>query len=203
MATAPLKPVAGSLRPAFDLATAEVSADPRLDRASARAGKARADCIGCPAVLSTIDRDAARWTTRVAAFGSGWHRTAGSAEGLIVLAEGMGQQWLAGLRLALKLGSNIANGLDARPGGWCVDDCFLCTHQAVQDGSERREQPSWLRPQGQGEKWVSQFSGLPSFAKRGPAPKIQQQLEQIGKLSAAKQRAIAQVLDAMLQQHGA
>ena len=39
--------------------------------------------------------------------------------------------------------------------------------------------------------------------KRGPAPKIQQQLEQIGKLPAAKQRAIAQVLDAMLQQHGA
>lgn len=39
--------------------------------------------------------------------------------------------------------------------------------------------------------------------KRGPAPKIQQQLEQIGRLPAAKQRAIAQVLDAMLQQHGA
>jgi len=32
---------------------------------------------------------------------------------------------------------------------------------------------------------------------------LQQQLEQIGKLPAAKQRAIAQVLDAMLQQHGA
>jgi hypothetical protein len=50
--------------------------------------------------------------------------------------------------------------------------------------------------------------GCPSLwaggsGKRGPAPKIQQQLEQIGKLPAAKQRAIAQVLDAMLQQHGA
>jgi transcriptional regulator with XRE-family HTH domain len=40
-----------------------------------------------------------------------------------------------------------------------------------------------------------------SARKRGPAPKIQQQLEQIGRLPAAKQRAIAQVLDAMLQQH--
>jgi hypothetical protein len=38
-------------------------------------------------------------------------------------------------------------------------------------------------------------------AKRGPAPKIQQQLEQIGQLPVAKQRAIAQMLDAMLQQH--
>jgi transcriptional regulator with XRE-family HTH domain len=37
--------------------------------------------------------------------------------------------------------------------------------------------------------------------KRGPAPKIQQQLEQIGQLPVAKQRAIAQMLDAMLQQH--
>jgi transcriptional regulator with XRE-family HTH domain len=37
--------------------------------------------------------------------------------------------------------------------------------------------------------------------KRGPAPKIQQQLEQIGQLPVAKQRAIAQILDAMLQQH--
>lgn len=35
--------------------------------------------------------------------------------------------------------------------------------------------------------------------KRGPAPKIQQQLEQIEALPKAKQRAIAQVLDSMLQ----
>jgi transcriptional regulator with XRE-family HTH domain len=37
--------------------------------------------------------------------------------------------------------------------------------------------------------------------KRGPAPKIQQQLEQIEALPKAKQRAIAQVLDSMLQAH--
>ena len=35
--------------------------------------------------------------------------------------------------------------------------------------------------------------------KRGPAPKIQQQLEQIEALPKAKQRAIAQVLESMLQ----
>ncbi len=40
-----------------------------------------------------------------------------------------------------------------------------------------------------------------SAGKRGPAPKIQQQLEQIGRLPVTKQRAIAQMLDAMLQQH--
>lgn len=36
--------------------------------------------------------------------------------------------------------------------------------------------------------------------KRGPAPKIQQQLEQIEALLKAKQRVIAQVLDSMLAQ---
>lgn len=36
--------------------------------------------------------------------------------------------------------------------------------------------------------------------KRGPAPKIRQQLEQIEALPKAKQRAIAQVLDSMLAQ---
>ncbi|MFC3549572.1 helix-turn-helix domain-containing protein [Lysobacter cavernae] len=39
--------------------------------------------------------------------------------------------------------------------------------------------------------------------KRGPAPKIKQQLEQIEALPKAKQRAIAQVLDSMLGQDGA
>ncbi len=38
--------------------------------------------------------------------------------------------------------------------------------------------------------------------KRGPAPKIQQQLERVSALPKAKQRAIAQVLDSMLAQAG-
>jgi hypothetical protein len=37
-----------------------------------------------------------------------------------------------------------------------------------------------------------------ALRKRGPAPKIQQQLEQIEALLKAKQRAIAQVLESML-----
>lgn len=37
--------------------------------------------------------------------------------------------------------------------------------------------------------------------KRGPAPKLQQQLEQIQALPKAKQRAIAQVLDSVLAAH--
>jgi len=39
-----------------------------------------------------------------------------------------------------------------------------------------------------------------STSKRGPAPKIQQQLERVSALPKAKQRAIAQVLDSMLAQ---
>lgn len=37
--------------------------------------------------------------------------------------------------------------------------------------------------------------------KRGPAPKIQQQLEQIGQLPRAKQRLVSQFIDTVLQQH--
>jgi hypothetical protein len=54
-------------------------------------------------VLEVIDRDAICWTTRVRAFGGGWHRVAGSAQDLLSLAERLGQRWMKGLRLALKL----------------------------------------------------------------------------------------------------
>lgn len=40
-----------------------------------------------------------------------------------------------------------------------------------------------------------------STGKRGPAPKLQQQLERIQSLPAAKQRAIVQVLDSVLAAH--
>ena len=38
--------------------------------------------------------------------------------------------------------------------------------------------------------------------KRGPAPKIQQQLERVAALPKAEQRVIAKVLDSMLAQSG-
>lgn len=41
-----------------------------------------------------------------------------------------------------------------------------------------------------------------SPGKRGPAPKIQQQLEQLSRLPKAKQRAVMQVLDSVLAQAG-
>ena len=50
---------------------------------------------------------------------------------------------------------------------------------------------------------IEELIGTPNkraAGKRGPAPKIQQQLERIDALPKAKQRAIAQVLDSMLAQ---
>jgi transcriptional regulator with XRE-family HTH domain len=46
------------------------------------------------------------------------------------------------------------------------------------------------------------IDGTPRPSKRGPAPKLQQQLERVSALPKAKQRAIAQVLDSMLAQSG-
>ncbi|MFD0727517.1 hypothetical protein [Lysobacter brunescens] len=103
-ATSPLKPIAGSLRPAVDLTTADylhILDWTGRQLAPGKRGRISADA---PAVIANIDCDATRWAARVAAFGSGWHRAAGSARDLIALAERMGQQWLAGIRLALKLG---------------------------------------------------------------------------------------------------
>jgi transcriptional regulator with XRE-family HTH domain len=48
------------------------------------------------------------------------------------------------------------------------------------------------------EELVGMSTKRTAGGKRGPAPKIQQQLEQVSRLPKAKQRAIAQVLDSML-----
>ena len=40
-----------------------------------------------------------------------------------------------------------------------------------------------------------------SHAKRGPAPKIQQQLEQLSQLPRARQRMVSEVLDSLLATH--
>lgn len=43
----------------------------------------------------------------------------------------------------------------------------------------------------------------PKPGKRGPAPKLQQQLEQISRLPRAQQKFVMQMLDTVLQQQGA
>ncbi len=45
-----------------------------------------------PAILKTMDHDAKCWATRVAAFGGGWYHVVGSTQGLIAMAERLGQQ---------------------------------------------------------------------------------------------------------------
>ena len=50
---------------------------------------------------------------------------------------------------------------------------------------------------------VEALIGQPATAaKRGPAPKLQQQLEQLGRLPKTQQRLVSQLIDTVLQQHG-
>jgi transcriptional regulator with XRE-family HTH domain len=50
---------------------------------------------------------------------------------------------------------------------------------------------------------VEDLVGMPATkAKRGPAPKLQQQIEQIQQLPRTKQRFVMQMLDTVLQQGG-
>jgi REP element-mobilizing transposase RayT len=100
----PLGPIAGTLRPNFDLSTADYLQAIEWTGRMLAPGKRGRIAKHAPAILSVIDRDADRWTTRVAAFGNGWMRAAGSAQDLIALAERLGQRWMKGLGLAVKLG---------------------------------------------------------------------------------------------------
>lgn len=99
-----LGPIMGNLRPNFDLSTADYLQVLDWTGRMLAPGKRGRIAEDAPAVLAVIDRDAGRWTTRVSAFGSGWARAAGSAQDLIALAERLGQQWLKGIRLAVRLG---------------------------------------------------------------------------------------------------
>ena len=51
---------------------------------------------------------------------------------------------------------------------------------------------------------VEELIGAPAtrIGKRGPAPKLQQQLEQLGRLPKAKQRFVSEMLDSVLAQAG-
>ena len=102
--TQPLGPIAGHLRPQLALTTADYLQLLDWTGRSLAPGKRGKIAEGAPAVLSVIDRDAGRWVHRVEAFGSGWARAAGSAQDLIALAERLGQRWLKGIRLAVRLG---------------------------------------------------------------------------------------------------
>ncbi|TXH77394.1 MAG: transposase [Lysobacteraceae bacterium] len=104
MLTQPLKPIAGDLRPTFDLTVADYLQILDWTGRTLAPGKRGQIAIDAPAILSSLDQDAKRWATRVGAFGGGWARAAGSAQDLIALAARLGQQWLKGVRLALRLG---------------------------------------------------------------------------------------------------
>jgi REP element-mobilizing transposase RayT len=102
--TRPLGPVAGHLRPDFALSVADYLQVLEWTGRMLAPGKRGRITADAPALLTVIDRDADRWTTRVRGFGKGWARAAGSAQDLIAIAERLGQRWLKGVRLAVALG---------------------------------------------------------------------------------------------------
>ena len=52
------------------------------------------------------------------------------------------------------------------------------------------------------ETLIGEEGAPPTPVRRGPASRVQQQLERIQRLPKAKQRVVSEVLDAMLAQHG-
>ena len=103
-AAEPLHPVAGGLRPLTPLSTADYLQILDWTGRALAPGKRGRIAPDAPALLCVIDRDAGRWARRVGGFGNGWVRVAGSAQDLMALAERIGQRWLKGIGLALRLG---------------------------------------------------------------------------------------------------
>ena len=102
--TRPLGLIFGNLRPALPLTTADYLQLLDWTGRSLVPGKRGRIGQDAPGILSVIDQDATRWVNRVEGFGSGWSRAAGSAQDLIALAKRLGQRWLKGIGLAVKLG---------------------------------------------------------------------------------------------------
>jgi REP element-mobilizing transposase RayT len=98
-----LRPIAGNLRPDFALTTADYLQLLDWTGRVLAAGKRGQIAESAPGILEIIDQNAERWTTRVAAFGNGWARAVGRTQDLIAIAERLGQRWLKGVRLAMRL----------------------------------------------------------------------------------------------------
>ena len=103
-AAEPLRPVAGGLHPVTPLSTADYLQILDWAGRALVPGKRGRIVDDAPAILSVVARDAGRWAQRVDGFGNGWVRVAGSVQDLMALAERIGQQWLKGIGLALRLG---------------------------------------------------------------------------------------------------
>lgn len=100
----PLRPIAGSLRTGLTVSAADYLQILDWTGHALAPGKRGRVSHEAPAILSVIDRDAERWALRVGGFGNGWIRAAGSAQDLIAMAQRIGQLWLKGIGLALRLG---------------------------------------------------------------------------------------------------
>lgn len=99
----PMRPIVGGLRTSFDMSTADYLQLLDWTGRAYALGKRGRIPEDAPAIVTAIDRNACRWAARVAAFGGGWARAAGSAQDLLALAERLGQRWLKGIRLAIRL----------------------------------------------------------------------------------------------------
>lgn len=101
--TAPLRPVIGMRHPGLSLSTADYLSILDWTGRTLAPGKRGTIADHAPAIVSTLDSSAARWTARVRGYGKGWFRVVGSAQDLMSIAERIGQRWLKGIRLALLL----------------------------------------------------------------------------------------------------
>lgn len=98
-----LRPVAGSQVACLPIRLGEYLALLEWTGRQVHPDKRGAIPSDAPSVLVKLDREPSRWTRRVRSVGSGYWRVVGEAQDLIELAQRLGQRWLKGVGLAVKL----------------------------------------------------------------------------------------------------
>ncbi|MCQ4164929.1 transposase [Tahibacter harae] len=101
--TEPMRPVMGTPLPKLSLSAGEYLQILDWTGRVLAPGKPGKITAGAPVALARIEESSSRWTLRVRGYGDGWYRAVGSAHDLAAWAEKLGQRWLKGIRLALRL----------------------------------------------------------------------------------------------------
>lgn len=98
-----LNPVAGTIESGVSITTADYLDLLEWTGRQLAPGKKRRIVADAPSVLRKFDSRSGRWTTRVQAVGSGYWRVVGEAADMLDIARRLGQAWIKGIGLAVRL----------------------------------------------------------------------------------------------------
>lgn len=101
-----LRPVAGSIEGGISITTADYLGLLEWTGRQLAPGKKGRIAADSPSILHKLEHRPDRWAMRVNSVGSGYWRVIGEASDLIEVAQRLGQEWMKGIGLAMRLAQN-------------------------------------------------------------------------------------------------